>query len=81
MKDAFFQSCESLIGADHVDATADPPVLCLPSVEFAAELVRWCHEAGRGIGPLLTETERALAVSLKRELDPKGILNPHLQLS
>ncbi|MFC1485789.1 FAD-binding oxidoreductase [Candidatus Latescibacterota bacterium] len=49
MKDAFFQSCESLIGADHVDATADPPVLCPPSVEFAAELVRWCHEAGRGI--------------------------------
>ena len=41
----------------------------------------WGEIMSRGMGPLLSETEHALAVSLKRELDPEGILNPHLRLS
>ncbi len=41
--------------------------------------VKFGHIREHGIGSLFAEPERMLARSLKRELDPRGILNPHIQ--
>ncbi|HUT63108.1 MAG TPA: FAD-linked oxidase C-terminal domain-containing protein, partial [Anaerolineae bacterium] len=40
----------------------------------------WEHLHKKNIGSFLTEAELSIARSLKRELDPQGIFNPHLKL-
>jgi len=42
--------------------------------------VEWEHLIKKGIGSFFTEAELSIARSLKRELDPLKIFNPHLKL-
>jgi FAD/FMN-containing dehydrogenase len=72
-----------LMGRFHVVCSDAASVSALEKVSLALGGKRpaeWRTSVVRGISGLFTDGELAIARSLKRELDPGGILNPHLRL-
>ena len=49
MKDKFFRKCESIIGAEHIDLTVDPPVLYPSSEKNIGKIIRFIHSENHSI--------------------------------
>ncbi|MDP2984757.1 MAG: FAD-binding oxidoreductase [Candidatus Latescibacter sp.] len=72
-----------LIGRFHLLLRGEQPVLRLNNKVLAVGgniPAVWGHAAREGLSSLLTPAERVVAIALKKELDPKGMLNPGLRL-
>lgn len=72
-----------LMGRFHVVCTDDRRIGAITKTVLALggkNPVEWGAVYDKGISGLFTGTELSAALSLKRELDPDGILNPHLSI-